>query len=248
MAEAGLSSFSPAPALHALGAPLMRLLHRATQPYRRNGDARIYLGEGQPVMVFPAFGGGAVSTAALRSTLNDAGFTTFDWGLGVDAGPGEFGLDRCLRRLEEQVIEVFEAERAPVTLLGGGLSGIYAREVAKRTDPLVRQVITLGTPFNTAADGAHQCQMLRTLASKEGRFDPAVWTRLRQRPPVPFTSIYGTADGAVPWRMCVEVESTTSENIEIPASNHELGRHPRAIEVITHRLAQLEKEWRPFLA
>jgi hypothetical protein len=248
MAQAGLSSFSPAPVLHALGAPLLRLLHRATQPCRHNGDARIYLGQGQPVMVFPAFGGGAQSTVTLRATLNDAGFTTHDWGLGVDTGPGEFGLDRCLRRLEEQVIEVFESARAPVTLLGWGLSGIYAREVAKRTDPLVRQVITLGTPFNTAAEGAHQCQMLRALASREGRFDPAVWTRLRQRPPVPSTSIYGTADGVVPWRLCVESESPTSENIGIAAGHHELGRHPKAIEVITQRLAQPDEEWRPFAA
>jgi hypothetical protein len=247
MAEAGLSSFSPAPVLEALRQPLRRLMHRM-QPCRHNGDAKLYLGHGQPVMVFPAFGGGPQSTASLRVTLNEAGFATYDWGLGVDTGPGEFGLDRCLRRLEEQVIEIFECERAPITLLGWGLSGIYAREVAKRADPLVRQVITLGTPFNTAAQGAHQCEMLRALASRDGRFDAVVWNRLRQRPPVPCTSIYAMDDRVVPWRMCTEVESPCSENIEIAAGHHDLGRHPKALEVITHRLAQPDGEWRPFLA
>jgi len=246
MAQAGFSSFSTAPVLLALREPLRRLIQRATQPYRQSGEARIYLGEGQPVMVFPAFGGGAASTAPMRRILDQARFKTYDWGLGIDTGPGEFGLDRCLRRLEEQVIEIFEAVRAPITLLGSGLSGIYAREVAKRCDPLLRQVITLGTPFNTAADPQHQCALLRQLAGQRGRIEPAVWTRLRQRPPIPFTSIYAQNDRAVPWQMCVEVETPTSENIPVATGGAQLARHPKVLEAITHRLAQAGDEWRPF--
>jgi pimeloyl-ACP methyl ester carboxylesterase len=246
MALAGFSSFSPRPVLEALRHPLRRLVREVTRPSLRTAGGKIYLGEGQPVMVLPVLGGGPESTARLRGALARAGFSAYDWGLGLDSGPGEFGLDRCLRRLEEQVIELFEAERRTITLLGWSLSGIYAREVAKRIDPLVRQVITLGTPFNTAADPRRQCEMLRALEGGQ-RLDGAVWQRIAQRPTVPCTSIYSMSDGAAPWQLCVQSESATFENIQVMVASHlEMASHPKVLEVITHRLAQPAGEWRPF--
>lgn len=246
MPQGGFSAFSSAPVLDALRQPLRRLLHRATQAYRLTPQGRFYLGEGQPVMVLPMFGAGPESTAKLRGLLSEAGFVPYDWGLGVDTGPGEFGLDRSLLRLEEQVIEIFETERRPVSLLGWGLSGIYAREVAKRVNPLVRQVITLGTPFNSLVDPRHGCAMLRTL-EPGGRLDAAVHNRLRQRPPVPCTSIYSQGDDVVPWRMCIEAETLTSETIQVSGTTHKgLADHPKVLEVITHRLAQPDEQWLPF--
>ena len=247
MPHGGLFAISPASVLDSLRQPLRRFLHRAGQTSRNTAHGRLYLGEGQPVLVLPMFGHGAESTASLRSVLKEAGFGAYDWGLGVDTGPGEFGLDRCLLRIEEQVIEVFEAERSVVTLLGWGLSGIYAREAAKRINPLVRQVITLGTPFNPAADPGRECLMLRTLEASRGRMAPAVRHRLRQRPPVPCTAIYSRRDEIVPWRMCVETETPMSENIEVTAASHQgLAGHGKVLEVITHRLSQPDEEWQPF--
>jgi hypothetical protein len=233
--------------LDALRQPLRRFLHRAALTSRNTPHGRLYLGEGQPVMVLPMFGHGAESTAGLRGVLKEAGFSAHDWGLGVDNGPGEFGLDRCLPRIEEQIIEVFEAERCPVTLLGWGLSGIYAREAAKRINPLVRQVITLGTPFNPAAEPGRECSMLRTLEANRGRMAPAVRHRLRQRPPVPCTAIYSQGDEIAPWRMCVEAETPMSENIQVSGTTHQgLAGHRKVLEVITHRLSQPGEEWLPF--
>src|SRR5437762_12530696 len=99
------------------------------QPSRRYGSHRVHFGGGQPVLVMPEFGGGPETTSRLRRVLREAGFAAYDWGLGVDNGP-EHGLKRLLHQLEERVIDVFEAEHRSVTLLGCGLSGIYAREVA----------------------------------------------------------------------------------------------------------------------
>jgi hypothetical protein len=246
MNQAGFPLFSLAPALGVLS-PLRKLMQRTARPCRHTEEGKIYLGEGQPVMVFPAYGRGPESTAHLRAVLDQAGFCIHDWGLGIDNGPGELGLDRWLQLVEEQVIEVFETERRSVTLLGWSLSGIYAREVAKRTNPLVRQVITLGTPFNTAADPRRECAMLHALESGQGRMAAAVRHRLRQRPPVPCTSIYSASDAEVPWRLCKDSESSTSENIQVPAASHlELAGHPKVLEIVTHRLAQPEDEWYPF--
>ncbi|HYF44253.1 MAG TPA: alpha/beta hydrolase [Ramlibacter sp.] len=249
MAQAGqLSSLAQAPALDALRQPLRQLFQRAAPAHKRTAHGRVYLGQGQPVIVFPPLGQGAEATQPLRATLDEAGFDTHDWGLGVDRGPRDMDLNLWLRKLEECVIDVFEATQAQVTLLGWGLSGIYVRELAKRTNPLVRQVIALGAPFNTAADPQRRCKVFQVLDSGPQRMPLVVRNRLRQCPPVPFTSLYSKDDGLVHWHQCIEKETPESENIEIPgAAHHELGHHPRALEVITHRLAQPEGQWRPFL-
>ncbi|MFC5499991.1 esterase/lipase family protein [Caenimonas terrae] len=238
---------SPTPAFDALRQPLRALLKRCAPSVRRDGDATLYLGQGQPVIVFPVLGGGPDSTAPLRSLLDEAGFTSYDWGMGVDTGPRDRNLNRWLRELEEKVIDVAETEGSSVSLLGWSLSGIYARELAKRTNPLVRQVITLGTPFNTSAEGHQQCPLIKVLEGGYGNLAVNLRHRLSQSPPVPCTSIYSRTDGLVPWRLCVEKESAQSENIEVDGATHRgLPAHPKVLEAITHRLAQPEGEWRPF--
>lgn len=229
-----------------LPSPLRQLFQREA-PQRAAGSARLWQGDGQPVLVFPRQGAGPESTTALREVLSHSGFRVHDWGHGVNQGPGAMGLNRWLRKLEECVIDVFEATQAPVTLLGWGVSGIYARELAKRANPLVRQVITLGTPFNTAADPQRQCKLVGMLDSGPERMPLVVRQRLRQRPPVPCTSLYSKDDGLVRWQQCVDHDSADCEHIEIPGATHEtLAMHPLALEVITHRLAQPEDQWRPF--
>jgi hypothetical protein len=222
--------------------PLRR--HNA-QPSRRIGGHRIYLGDGQPVLVLPEFGGGPETTSKFRRTLREAGFATHDWGLGVDNGP-TYGLSFLLRQIEERVIDVFEADRRAVTLVGLGLSGIYAREVAKRTTPLVARVITIGSPVRIV-DPAGVCFMLRPLFAPEARVDTAAINRMRQRPPVACTSIYTITDEAVRWDLAEDIESLTSENVVVAAHrHHDLALHPMTIEAVTQRVSQPEPNWRSF--
>ena len=244
MAPASQSSFSAvAPAWDALRRPLQILL----QPSRRTPDGRIYLGQGQPVFLFPVPEAEVGVMAGLRRNLVDAGFEIHD--CPGNRWPRGASLKHWVRELEERVIDVFENARSSVSLLGWGLSGIYAREVAKRTNPLVRQVITLGTPFNAAADPQHGRELMRQLAISDSASAIGIQQRLRQCPPVPFTSLYSKADGVVPWELCLEKEAPEAENIEIEGATHAgLADHPRALEIITHRLAQAEGEWRPFEA
>lgn len=249
MAQAGemSSSVFPAVGLETLRSPFRQLLPAASPPTRRTARGRVYRGQGQPVIVFPLQGRGADSTDPLRRTLADAGFAPHDWGHGTNNGPGVMGLSRWLRKLEECVIDVFEVTQRPVTLLGWGVSGFYARELAKRANPLVRQVITLGTPFNTAADPNRECPLFKLLEAGTERMPLAVRHQLRRRPPVPFTSIYSKSDGVVRWQQCMETETPHSENIEIAGARHqELAEHPRTLEIVSQRLAQPDGQWRPF--
>jgi hypothetical protein len=249
MHQAGsISQLFAGPVLEAM-APLRRFVQQAAQAVRTAQQGRIHPGEGQPVIVMPAFGGGPETTAAFRSILTEAGFAAHDWGLGTDRGTGPFGLNACLRLLEEKVIDVFESDHAAVTIIGWGLSGIYAREVAKRVTPLVRQVITLGTPLVTEGLTARTCTLLDGLDGEYAQLDPGVRKRLGQKPPVPCTSIYTKHDELVPWKLSLLAESRHSENILVPAEGHrQLALHSRTLEVVTHRLAHADDRWRPFSA
>jgi hypothetical protein len=221
----------------------LRLLN--AQPSRRNGAHRVYLGEGQPILVMPEFGGGPETTAKFRRVLREAGFATHDWGLGVDNGPPN-GLSSLLRQIEERVIDVIESDRRAVTLVGFGLSGIYAREVAKRTTPLVARVITIGTPLRIL-DATSSCAMLRALFAPKTGVDTATINRIRQRPPVSCTSIFTMEDEAVPCQLAEDVESLTSENVVVPAQrHHDLALHPMTIEAVTQRVSRPEPNWRSF--
>lgn len=244
MAAASPLSFGAvAPAWHALRRPFQSLL----QPSRRTPQGRIYLGDGQPVLLLPVPEAESGVTATLRRILVDAGFRVHE--CPGNRWPRGTSLKHWVRELEERVIDVFETARTSVSLVGWGLSGIYAREVAKRTNPLVRQVITLGTPFNAAGDAQHGRELMRLLAVRDGDSALNIQGRLRQCPPVPFTSLYSRSDGVVPWQLCLETEAAEAENIEIPGASHAgLAEHPRALEAITHRLAQPEGRWQRFTA
>jgi hypothetical protein len=69
LSQAGFMSFvQPAvPAFDALRLPLRALLKRCSPSSRRDGESTIYLGQGQPVIVFPVLGGGPVSTPMPQS-------------------------------------------------------------------------------------------------------------------------------------------------------------------------------------
>jgi hypothetical protein len=242
MPHPGSSLFHYGHAAEALQ-PLARLVRRATSR-RYVAGYSVHAGDGQAVLMLPEFGRGPESTAAFRDVLVQAGFAVHDWGLGVDKGPVN-GLDRLLRQIEERVIDVFEEEHGAVTLVGCDLSGVYAREVAKRTSPIVRQVITIGSPVRID-DPRGRCAMLRSLLAPAAGVDAPKMNRLRQRPPVPCTSIYTVTDEIVPAELSEEVESITTENLMVPARRHaDLLGHPRTIEAVSERIARDEVALQP---
>lgn len=237
-----MTAVSNHPVLDVLRRPWRQLWDRPPAGAPRPG--LLARGRGQPALVFPTLGAGPDATSSLRRALDHAGFHCHDWGLGFDVGPRAGKLRQRLRQLEERVIDVFETEREPVTLVGWGLSGLYARELAKRAAPIVRQVITLGTPFNTAAG---QCTLLATLHDDGGGLPPELAQQLRECPPVPCTSIYSLADELVPWPMCIAPDSACSEHVMVAGCAHrQLPDHRRVREVIADRLAQPPGDWRPF--
>ena len=104
LCDAGFMSRGPSglPLLDSLRQPLRSLLRRCAPCVKRQDGTTIYQGHGQPVMVFPVLGGGPDSTAPLRGVLDQAGFISYDWGMGANTGPRDRNFNRWLRELEEK--------------------------------------------------------------------------------------------------------------------------------------------------
>lgn len=237
----------------AFQAPSLALL--ATEPLRalldlcaaRVGPLATVEGDGHPVVVYPGLGAGALTTAQLRNHLASCNFQVFDWELGVNTGP-EGVFDDWLATLAERVGSLHAAHGRKVSLVGWSLGGIYAREIAKVCPDSVRQVVTLATPHSAMGDANHAGTLFRLLGGDTSRLTPALEARLRQRPPVPVTSIYSESDGVVCWRGCLEQRGPCVENVPVHASHLGMPSHPEVLRIVADRLAQPEGRWRPYRA
>ena len=242
---------STSPALSPFQAPSLALL--AAEPMRalfdffsaKLGQPDLVDGDGHPVIVYPGLGAGAHNTTQLRSHLKNCNFAAHDWDLGVNTGP-EADFDGWLAPLVERVEALHAQGGQRVSLVGWSLGGIYAREIAKQAPHAVRQVVTLATPHSSLGGANHAGTILKMLGGDTSRLTPALEARLRQRPPVPTTSIYSKSDGLVSWRGCLEKPARDVENVEVEASHLGMTSHPDVLRVVANRLAQPEGAWRPY--
>lgn len=172
-------------------------------------------GDGHPVLVFPGLGFSGTATADLRARLTQLGYATYDWEQGINNGHG-IGLETWLQLLSKQLQEIYSAHKCPVSIIGWSLGGTYAREIAKNHPGLVRQVITLATPFG----------------------EPGLPSRPSSRSPLQrSTSIYSRTDGIVNWESCVGKETPDHRNIEMQGVSHfGMVHHPDVLRVIAETL------------
>jgi esterase/lipase len=204
-------------------------------------------GDGHPVLIIPGLGGADGSTHYLRNFLEDLGYEAFPWGQGRNLGPRK-GMDEMATRLTDLVESISrDTGGQQVSIIGWSLGGIYGREIAKLCPDVVRQVITLGTPFKMNSGGTNAERLYEFLSKDKSHKDPAVLQKLEQCPPVPFTSIYSKTDGVVHWQCSIEDEGAEIENIEIPGASHlGLGHNPISMYVIADRLTQTREHWQPY--
>jgi hypothetical protein len=244
---------SSAPTATAQRSPSLSLL--AAEPGRALLDylswhlpgPPLAVGDGHPVIVYPGLGAGAWSTGRLREALNGAGFDARDWGFGQNTGP-KGSIPDWLAKLSAAV-EAVRAERGrEVSLVGWSLGGIYAREIGRAAPALVRQVITLGSPFAAGPDATHAAWLYRMLNKAEA--PPSDYaSRFTQTLPVPSTSIFSKSDGVVPWQGCIQPDGRRAENIEVSGVSHlGMGTNRKVLEIVADRLAQREGSWRRYAA
>jgi len=204
-------------------------------------------GDGHPVMVMPGFLASDFSTKLLRTFLKSRGYKAYGWKLGRNMGKQSHPETGCGEDIVARLKEIHDKSGQKVSLIGWSLGGVYARELAKLHPELVRQVITLGSPFSRSLKANHATKLFeKTSGYGLHQMDETLRQNMPIAPPVPTTSIYSKSDGITAWECCLEIPDKTTQNIEVSSSHCGLGHHPFVMWVIADRLAQAEDDWHLF--
>ncbi|MGY1827715.1 esterase/lipase family protein [Blastococcus sp. SYSU DS0541] len=199
-------------------------------------------GEPHPVVVLPGWLASDVSTRTLRRWLGRLGYPAVGWDLGRNHGPRPEvvdGVRDLVRRLADE-------HGGPVSIVGQSLGGIFARRLAERSPRLVRQVVSLGSPFAAVTSRARPAGTRAGTYGELRRLRAVQDVRPARPLPVPSTSVYSRWDGVVDWRTCLQQEGPTSENVAVHASHLGMGVDPAVLWIVADRLAQPQGAWRPF--
>jgi len=195
-------------------------------------------GDEHPVLVIPGFLAGELSTKPLRDFINKMGYTSYDWNLGRN-----YGRLEDVETLIEQVDILYKDHQQKITLIGWSLGGIYGREIAKRKPRIIRQVITLASPFKGLNKANYAKWAYRLLNGKNADdIDAELLASIPRPAPIPTTAIYSKKDGIVPWTLCLEDEKNDLyQNIEVDSAHLGMGFDKEVLELIAHLLSQHKK-------
>ncbi len=212
-------------------------------PFRRfcKSEGR---GDGHPVLVLPGFMASDFSTKPLRKFIDELGYTSYSWDLGRNSAKLQF-----LEELSEKLTSLYELHQRPISIIGWSLGGVYARQLAKEKEELVRQVITLAAPFRGISDPNNATWLYNLLPGRKRIVDlsPELLNDLPHPAPVPTTAIYTKEDGIVPWRACLEaIEDDWHQNIQVRGSHLGLGVNLSVLEIVADRLMYRKENWMPF--
>jgi pimeloyl-ACP methyl ester carboxylesterase len=208
-------------------------------------------GDGHPVMVLPGFLASDISTQPLRTFLKLKGYKSYGWGLGRNLGTEIVGGEQVISEaLIARVIALSDKYEKKVSLVGWSLGGVLAREVARILPDHVRQVISLGSPFNGPDGSAPVASKLFELINGDiASSNPQAMQAMLSPPPVPTTAIFSRTDGVAHWQACkhhnIEAHEE-AENIEVRGSHMGLGHNHQVIWIVANRLAQAEGRWLPY--
>ena len=201
-------------------------------------------GDGHPVLVLPGFMATDRSTAPLRRHIDSIGYQTYGWDIGRN-----FGKEEYINKLSEKIKHIQALHDEQVSLIGWSLGGVFARQLAKETPHLIRQVITLGSPFRNVMESNNASWIHQILRGGKNvsAADEELLADLPIPAPVPTTAIYTKEDGVVPWQYCLEaVETELHQNIQVRGSHIGLGFNAAVLQIITERLTQTRYDWKKY--
>ncbi len=192
-------------------------------------------GDGRPVFLIPGYGGSELSMRPLKSFLNRINYDVFDWGLGRNQG----SVDRDIERFTAVAKDQYEAnDRQPLTLIGWSLGGIIAREVARLSPDMVREVITMGTPIIGGPKYTSPGQRYAKSAQINlDQFELEVHQRNSIGFDQPLTVLYSNRDGIVGPDIARDIYNPQARNIRVDGGHLGLGFNPKVWRIIADTLA-----------
>jgi pimeloyl-ACP methyl ester carboxylesterase len=173
-------------------------------------------GDGRPILILPGLVNADRSNFAMRGYLNRLGYRAYGWGLGRNLGARAIGPEG--EKLFERIREIHDRTGEKVTLIGVSLGGIMARMAAHRMPDLVREVITVSSPFAGSPRATNVWRAFEWLTG-DRIDDPRVKALAEEVAaplPVPATAIWSGSDGLVNGAIC---RDPGSRNIEVRSSH-----------------------------
>lgn len=201
-------------------------------------------GDNHPVLVLPGFLASSKSTSPLRKYLAGLGYRSHRWKLGYNMGYSTELHDG----MRDRIIELVNRYGENISLVGWSLGGVFARELAREMPDIVRQVITMGSPFRGHPSSSNAHRIFNMISDVPFEEIPASFLQhMAVPPPVPTTALYTRGDGIVAWQSTVELSDRADvENIHVGGAHLGLGFNPSVLVALADRLAQPEGEWKPF--
>ena len=195
-------------------------------------------GDGRPILLIPGLATSDLSNVVMRRFLNGLGYRARGWGLGANLGNRTVGPGAV--RLEILVRYAYEEAGEPLTLIGVSLGGILARLAAHRFPEMVREVITVSSPFAGNARATNVWPAFQWLSGNKID-DPdveAMRALAASPPPVPTTAIWSASDGFVNPSLC---RSPSCRSIEVTGSHLGVQFRPQVLLAIANVLAGADR-------
>ncbi|MBA6414012.1 alpha/beta hydrolase [Parahaliea sp. F7430] len=214
-------------------------------------------GEGDPVLVLPGYGASDSSTAFIRYFLKQIGFASHALALGRNLENAEDrirSVDDATRFREKmgslvvsRVRELAEQAGTSISLVGWSMGGLYAVDAAREVPELLRQVITLGSPFGDPR-GTSLFTLMRRLSGSTVPLetqDFGSWLAKASVSEVPTKVIYSVRDGIVGTGIARLPESPTTEHCQINSSHIGFAHNPDALSEVASTLLNARPLLRP---
>ena len=212
-------------------------------------------GDGHTIMTLPGFMGADGSTSRLRKMLNDLGYKAVPWGLGRNASEVRSqNIDDFLEhrskmedRIAERVEREYIASGSKVTLVGWSLGGLYAVALAHRFPHMIRQVITLGTPYGDPRGTALYTVMGNLYDNDVDEAALERWVAHTYRGGelrVPVLALYSETDGIVGTGIArCQGDPRYVTNMSVMASHVGFPFNPLVFAVIANHLVEPHERW-----
>lgn len=193
-------------------------------------------GDGRPVMLLPGLVNSDRSMALMRRYLDRLGYHAVGWGLGRNLGARAIGAEGD--RLLAQVAKLHAQAGEPITLVGVSLGGIMARFVAHRRPDLVREVITVASPYAGDPRATRVWRQFQWLTGESLDSADVIARRIEiAKPlPVPATAIWSRSDGLVNGLICRAPDEAGLRCIEVNSGHLGVQVQPEVLRAIAQVL------------
>ncbi len=192
-------------------------------------------GDGRPVLVLPGLFNSDRSNFALRGFLRRLGYRAYRWELGRNFGARTIGQEG--ERLVARIAQIHAETGEKVTLIGVSLGGIMARVFAGRHPELVREVITVSSPFAGPATSTNVWRAFEWITGQRiGSPEVQAFSREAAAPlPIPATALWSRSDGLVNGLIC---HDGNCRAVEIRSSHLGVQLKPEVLRAVANLLAQ----------